>query len=55
MMPFAVAGRRRAKKELQMGILEELLAGGQRQKEYRDYVSRSNKDTRPRVTPIKRF
>jgi hypothetical protein len=40
MMPFAVAGRRRAKKELQMGILEELLAGGQRQKEYRDYVSR---------------
>jgi hypothetical protein len=40
MMPFAVAGRRRAKKELQMGMLEELLAGGQRQKEYRDYVSR---------------
>src|SRR5262247_433611 len=40
MMPFAVAGRRRAKKELQMGILEEIIAGGQRQKEYRDYVSR---------------
>jgi hypothetical protein len=30
----------RAKKELQMGILEELLGGGQRQKEYRDFVTR---------------
>src|SRR5262245_44978924 len=29
-----------AKKELQMGILDELLGGGQRQKEYRDFVNR---------------
>jgi hypothetical protein len=28
------------KKELQMGILDELLGGGQRQKEYRDFVNR---------------
>jgi hypothetical protein len=38
-----------------MGILDELLAGGQRQKEYSDFVDRTNKHTRPRATPIKRF
>src|SRR5262245_28419661 len=29
-----------AKRELEMGILDELLGGGQRQKEYRDFVNR---------------
>src|SRR6478609_9622416 len=29
-----------AKEELHMGILDELLGGGQRQKEYRDFVNR---------------
>jgi hypothetical protein len=29
-----------AKEELQMGILDELLGGGQRQKEYKDFVNR---------------
>src|SRR5262249_10097851 len=29
-----------ARKELQMGILDELLGGGQRQKEYTDFVNR---------------
>jgi hypothetical protein len=33
-------GDRSAKKELQMGILDDLLAGGQRQKEYKDFVNR---------------
>ncbi|MGA9439402.1 MAG: hypothetical protein WBV76_14580, partial [Pseudolabrys sp.] len=30
----------RANEELYMGILDELLGGGQRQKEYRDFVDR---------------
>src|SRR5256886_15485180 len=39
--PFGVAGDGRcAKEELKMGILDELLGGGQRQKEYRDFVDR---------------
>jgi hypothetical protein len=29
-----------AKEELQMGILDELLGGGQRQKEYKDFINR---------------
>ncbi len=33
-------GRGHNAKELQMGILDELLAGGQRQKEYKDFVNR---------------
>ena len=38
-----------------MGILDDLVAGGQRQREYSDFVDDTNKDTRPRATPIKRF
>ena len=36
-VPAAIALRR---KELHMGILDELLGGGQRQKEYKDFVNR---------------
>jgi hypothetical protein len=36
--PFGVTGGDRcAKEELHMGILDELLGGGQRQKEYKDF------------------
>jgi hypothetical protein len=38
-----------------MGILDELLAGGQRQNEYRDFVNRYEQGARLRATPIKRF
>jgi hypothetical protein len=42
-------------KECYMGILDELLIGGQRQKEYGDFVKRYEQGDRPRATPIKRF
>src|SRR3954447_6178505 len=41
--PWASTGRPRTfypKEELQMGILDELLGGGQHQKEYKDFVNR---------------
>jgi hypothetical protein len=38
-----------------MGILDELLGGGQRQKEYRDLLPDTNKEIHPRATPIVRF
>ena len=38
-----------------MGILDELLGGGQRQTEYRNFVDRYEQGIRPRVTLIKRF
>ena len=39
-----------------MGILDELIGGGQRQKEYRDFVDRYEQgEIRRRVIPIKRF
>ena len=37
---FCVKQAACAKEEIQMGILDELLGGGQRQKEYRDFVAR---------------
>jgi hypothetical protein len=36
-----------AQRSLHMAILDELVAGGQRQKEYSDFVIDTNKDTRP--------
>ena len=37
-----------------MGILDELLGGGQRQKEYKDFLDRyRTKEIRPRATPTK--
>src|SRR5678815_722163 len=36
----AARGDRCVRKELYMGILDELLGGGQRQKEYKDFVDR---------------
>ena len=44
-----------AKEELSMGILDELLGGGQRQKEYRDFVDRYEQGKPLRATPVRRF
>ena len=38
-----------------MGILDVLLGGGPSQKDYKDFVIDTNKEIRPRATPIKRF
>jgi hypothetical protein len=38
-----------------MGILDELLGGGQRQKEYRDFVDRYERGDPSEATRIKRF
>ena len=38
-----------------MGILDELIGGGQRQKEYRDFVDRYEEGNPSEVIPIKRF
>jgi hypothetical protein len=48
-------GDRRTREELHMGILDELLGGGQRQKDYTDFLSRYDKEIHQRATPIKRF
>jgi hypothetical protein len=40
---------------LHMGILDELLAGGNARKSIAISLIDTNKDTRPRATPIKRF
>ena len=38
-----------------MGILDDLLGGGQLQKEYKDFVKRYEQGIRLRAIPIKRF
>ena len=38
-----------------MGILDELLGGGQRQKDYKDFVDRYEQGDPSEVTPTKRF
>jgi hypothetical protein len=48
-------GDRCTKGVLHMGILDELLGGGQRQKSTGISLIDTNKETRPRATPIKRF
>ena len=45
----------RANEELYMGILDELLGGGQRRKSTAISLIDTNKGSRPRATPIKRF